>query len=417
MFFLNSSYLKLKAGYLFPEIARRIHLFLETHPEAAVDLIRCGIGDVTEPLPSVAREAMHAAIDEMGKRQTFRGYGPEQGYDFLRTLIAKHDYASRGVILAEDEIFISDGSKCDGANILDILGINNRTAVMDPVYPVYVDTNVMTGRAGDMLEDGSYDGLTYLPCTPENAFVPEIPQEKVDLIYLCYPNNPTGAVASREALTQWVEYARRHQSLILFDAAYEAFIQDPNVPHSIYEIPGAKECAIEFRSFSKKAGFTGVRCAFTVLPKELMGRTSLGDRRSLHPLWLRRMTTAFNGVSYITQRGAAALYTPEGEAEVQSLISHYMGNAGILRDVLIAAGLTLYGGTNAPYLWVKSPEGETSWQTFDRMLYDHHIVVTPGSGFGKAGEGYFRISAFNSRENVLEVAKRLSRRTPSSIKE
>ncbi|KAB2644643.1 MAG: LL-diaminopimelate aminotransferase [Verrucomicrobia bacterium] len=410
MFSLNSNYLKLKAGYLFPEIARRVKEFLEAHPEAATDLIRCGIGDVTEPLPRAVCDAMHSAVDEMGIRETFRGYGPEQGYDFLRKLIAKHDYQFRGVTVAEDEIFISDGSKCDGANILDILGKNNRIAVMDPVYPVYVDTNVMAGRTGNMQDDGSYEGITYLECNHENGFVPSLPQEKVDIIYLCYPNNPTGAVASREALTRWVEYARSHHSLILFDAAYEAFIQDPDIPHSIYEIPGARECALELRSFSKKGGFTGVRCAFTVVPKELLARTAQGGQASLHPLWNRRMTTAFNGVSYITQRGAAALYSEEGQAQVQSLITHYMGNAALLREAVIAAGLTVYGGTNAPYLWVQSPLGEKSWETFDRMLHDHHIVVTPGSGFGSAGEGYFRISAFNSRDNVLEVAKRLSLR-------
>jgi len=408
VFSLNSNYLKLKAGYLFPEVARRVQAFLDAHPEAATDLIRCGIGDVTEPLSLAAREAMHEAIEELGQSTTFRGYGPEQGYDFLRKLITQHDYAARGVSIAEDEIFISDGSKCDGANILDILSTQNQIAVMDPVYPVYVDTNVMRGRSGDVREDGSYEGITYLECTPENAFVPEIPKEKVDIIYLCYPNNPTGAVASHAALSAWVEYARRHQSLILFDAAYEAFIQDPNIPHSIYEIPGARQCAIELRSFSKKAGFTGVRCAFTVVPKELMGITSTGTQHSLHPFWLRRMATAFNGVSYITQRGAAALYTPQGKAEVQTLIHHYMGNATILRNALVASSYTVYGGIQAPYLWIKSPQGETSWQTFDRMLDHHHIVVTPGSGFGKAGEGYFRISAFNSREKVLEVAKRLS---------
>ncbi|MFZ4116019.1 MAG: LL-diaminopimelate aminotransferase [Chthoniobacterales bacterium] len=409
MFSLNSNYLKLKAGYLFPEIARRVREFTEAHPDQAAHLIRCGVGDVTEPLPLAAREAMHAAVDEMGDRETFRGYGPEQGYDFLRRAIVEYDYAPRGVSIADDEIFISDGSKCDGGNILDILGHQNRIAVMDPVYPVYVDTNVMSGRTGDAREDGSYEGITYLECTPENHFVPSLPQEKVNIIYLCYPNNPTGAVASREALTTWVEYARSHQSLILFDAAYEAYIQDASLPHSIYEIPGARECAIEFRSFSKKAGFTGVRCAFTVVPKELLGVASQGERRSLHSLWHRRTTTAFNGVSYITQRGAVALYTPEGEAQVQALITHYMGNATILRDAVTAAGMTVYGGINAPYLWVKGPAGETSWQTFDRLLHDYHIVVTPGSGFGTAGEGYFRISAFNSREKVLEAAKRLAR--------
>lgn len=407
MFSLNSNYLKLKAGYLFPEIARRVKEFSEKYPDKGHRLIRCGIGDVTEPLPASVREAMHEAVDEMGSRETFRGYGPEQGYEFLRQLIVEHDYRKRGIEIAVDEIFISDGSKCDGGNILNILGSNNPIAVMDPVYPVYVDTNVMAGNTGPVRADGSYEGIVYLTCHPKNHFVPDLPEEKVSVIYLCYPNNPTGAVASREALTAWVDYALKHQSLILFDAAYEAYIQDPTIPHSIYEIPGARECAIELRSFSKNGGFTGVRCGFTVVPKELMGRTSQGERHPLHPLWYRRFTTMFNGVSYITQRGAAALYSEQGKCEVRALIQHYMENATILREAVTAAGLTVYGGTNAPYLWIKGPAGETSWQIFDRMLHDKQIVVTPGSGFGRAGEGFFRMSAFNSREKVLEAAKRM----------
>ena len=409
MFSLNSNYFKLKAGYLFPEIARRVKEFSELHPSKAARLIRCGIGDVTEPLPASVCQAMHQAVDEMGRRESFRGYGPEQGYDFLRQAIVENDYRARGMTIAEDEIFISDGSKCDGGNILDILGTDNRIAVMDPVYPVYVDTNVMAGHTGEGRQDGSYEGMVYLECTPANGFVPDLfssSMGKVDIIYLCYPNNPTGAVASREALTAWVEYARANKALILFDAAYEAYIQDPEIPRSIYEIPGARECAIEFRSFSKKGGFTGVRCAFTVVPKELIAATAQGDQRPLHPLWHRRFTTKFNGVSYITQRGAAALYSEQGKAEVKALIEHYMGNAAILREAVMAAGFQVYGGTNAPYLWVKGPEGETSWEIFDRMLQEKQIVITPGSGFGRAGEGFFRISAFNSRENIIEAANR-----------
>ncbi len=406
-FRLNSNYLKLKAGYLFPEIARRVKDFSDRHPDKAARLIRCGIGDVTEPLPASVVQALHEAVDEMGNRENFRGYGPEQGYEFLRQLIVEHDYRAKGIEVEIDEIFISDGSKCDGGNILDVLADENRIAVMDPVYPVYVDTNVMAGRTGAAREDGSYEGIIYLTCTPENKFVPDLPREEVSVIYLCYPNNPTGAVASREALTTWVEYALKHQSLILFDAAYEAYIQDPTIPHSIYEIPGARECAIEFRSFSKNGGFTGVRCGFTVVPKELMGRTSQGDRYPLHPLWHRRFTTKFNGVSYITQRGAAALYTEQGKLEVNALIKHYMENAAILREAVTATGLKVYGGVNAPYLWIKGPVGESSWQMFDRMLHEKHIVVTPGSGFGRAGEGFFRMSAFNSREKIIEAAQRL----------
>lgn len=407
MAYLNSNYLKLKSGYLFPEIARRVARFCEQNPEAAQRLIRCGIGDVTEPLPAATLAAMHQAVDEMGKRETFRGYGPEQGYEFLRHIIAQNDYRDRGMEVADDEIFISDGSKCDCGNILDVLGPQNRIAVMDPVYPVYVDTNVMAGHTGAGSEAGSYEGLVYLPCSPENHFVPILPKERVDLIYLCYPNNPTGAVATREQLTGWVDYARKNRALILYDAAYEAYITEEGIPHSIYEIPGARECAIEFRSFSKQGGFTGLRCAFTVMPKSLMAFTAQGKPASLHPLWLRRSSTKFNGVSYPVQRAAEALYSTEGKAQVQELIRHYMGNAEVLRQGATAASLSVHGGVNAPYLWVHTPKGITSWQAFDRLLKEANVVITPGSGFGKNGEGFLRISAFNSRSNAEEVARRL----------
>ena len=409
MAYLNDNYLKLKAGYLFPEIARRVQSFCQTHPEAAQRLIRCGIGDVTEPLPPAVISALHKAVDEMAKRETFRGYGPEQGYEFLRRAIAQHDYRDHGLEVADDEVFVSDGSKCDGGNILDILGHQNKIAMMDPVYPVYVDTNVMAGHTGPADEAGAYSGLHYLPCHPGNGFVPEIPREKVDVIYLCYPNNPTGAVASREQLTGWVRYALENESILLYDAAYEAYISEPGIPRSIFEIPGARECAIEFRSFSKNGGFTGTRCAFTVLPKSLLASTSEGKRTSLHPLWQRRSSTKFNGVSYPIQRAAEALYTPEGKAQVRELISHYMGNARVLVAGAQAAGLNVFGGVNAPYIWVQNPKGVTSWQAFDQILHEANVVITPGSGFGKNGEGYFRISAFNSRANAEEVARRLQK--------
>ncbi|MEY2536302.1 MAG: LL-diaminopimelate aminotransferase [Verrucomicrobiota bacterium] len=409
MAYLNENYLKLQAGYLFPEIARRVREFSAKNPEAAERLIRCGIGDVTEPLPQAVIQAMHGAVDEMGKRETFRGYGPEQGYEFLRSKIAQNDFRDRGIEIADDEIFVSDGSKCDCGFILDILGQGNKIAITDPVYPVYVDTNVMAGHTGPAKGDGSYEGLVYLPCTAENDFVPRPPDEKVDLIYLCFPNNPTGAVASRAELTDWVDYARQHRAIILFDAAYEAYINDPDVPHSIFEIPGALECAIEFRSFSKNGGFTGVRCGFTVMPKVLLGQTGDGRRLPLHPLWHRRWSTKANSVSYPVQRGAEALYSDSGRQQVRELVSHYMGNAGILREAVRQIGLKVFGGTNAPYIWVKGPEGLTSWQTFDRILNELNVVVTPGRGFGAQGEGYFRISAFNSRENAEEVARRLQK--------
>ena len=405
---LNSHYLKLKAGYLFPEIGRRVKAFAEAHPDAAGRLIRCGIGDVTEPLPAAACAAMHRAVDDLGQRETFHGYGPEGGYDFLRHAIAESDYRSRGIEVNDDEVFVSDGSKCDCANILDIFGNDNRIAVMDPVYPVYVDTNVMAGHTGPAEDSGVYSGLLYLACTPENGFMPEVPDEPVDLVYLCSPNNPTGAVATRERLAQWVEFALRHQAVILYDAAYEAYISQPDIPHSIYEIDGARQCAIEFRSFSKNGGFTGVRCAFTVMPKELQCCAANGETFPLHPLWNRRFSTKFNGVSYVTQRAAEALYSEDGKAQVSTLVSHYMENARILREAVAVSGLAVYGGVNAPYIWVRGPEGVTSWEIFDRLLKQQHIVVTPGSGFGMSGEGYFRISAFNSRANAAEAARRFS---------
>jgi len=409
MAYLNENYLKLEAGYLFPEVARRVREFCEANPEAAKRLIRCGIGDVTEPLPPATIDAMKQAVDEMGKRETFRGYGPEQGYEFLRSAIAQHDYRDRNIEMADDEIFVSDGSKCDCGYILDILGDQNKVAVPDPVYPVYVDTNVMAGHSGPAKSDGSYAGIVYLPCTVQNGFVPEPPREHIDLIYLCFPNNPTGAVASREQLSRWIDYAREHEALLLFDAAYEAYVSQPDIPRSIFEIPGARECAVELRSFSKNGGFTGVRCGFTVMPKSLLARTESGKRMPLHPLWYRRWSTKANSVSYPVQRGAAALYTPEGRQQIQALIDHYMGNARILREAVVKAGMTVFGGVNAPYIWVKTPAGLTSWQMFDRMLRDLSVVITPGAGFGAQGEGYFRISAFNSRGNAEEVARRLER--------
>ena len=403
---INENYLKLKAGYLFPEIARRVNGFAQANPDAKI--IRLGIGDVTEPLPQACREAMVKAIDDMGHRSTFKGYGPEQGYEWLREKIAQQDFKARGCDIDASEIFISDGSKCDGGAILDILGDDNVIAVTDPVYPVYVDTNVMAGHTGEMNGKGEYDGFVYLPISADNGFVAEIPTRKVDLIYLCFPNNPTGATATREYLEAWVKYARSHGSIILFDAAYEAFIQDPTLPHSIYEIDGARECAIEFRSFSKNAGFTGTRCALTVVPKSLKGKTKGGQDVELWGLWNRRQSTKFNGVSYIVQRGAEAVYSPEGQAQTRALIDFYMENAAIIRRDLTSTGIQVYGGENAPYVWVKTPESLSSWDFFDKLLETCNVVGTPGSGFGAAGEGYFRISAFNSRDNVNEAMRRIT---------
>jgi len=404
---LNNNYLKLKAGYLFPEIGRRVKSFSDSDPENAEKLIRCGIGDVTEPLPLAARDAMKSAVDELGNHETFRGYGPEQGYDFLRTAIADGDYRANNIQIEDDEIFVSDGSKCDTGNILDIFGKGNKIAITDPVYPVYVDTNVMAGNTGEANESGAYEGIHYMPCNAENGFVPEIPQERVDLIYLCYPNNPTGATATKDQLEKWVGYAREQGAVILYDAAYQAFIQDQSVPRSIYEIDGARECAIEFRSFSKNGGFTGVRCAFTVVPKELMAEDENGDKCSLHRLWSRRQSTKFNSVSYPVQKAAEALYSEDGKNQVKSLITHYMENAEKLRSTCSEIGLSVYGGENAPYVWVACPDSIDSWGMFDKMLNEAKVVITPGAGFGEAGEGFFRISAFNSKSNVDTVCERL----------
>lgn len=403
---LNNNYLKLKAGYLFPEIARRVNAFAEANPDAKI--IRLGIGDVTEPLPLACRQAMLEAVEDMGNRDTFKGYGPEQGYGWLRETIANNDFQARGCDIDADEIFISDGSKCDTGNILDIFGDDNIIAVTDPVYPVYVDTNVMAGHTGDANENGEYGGLVYIPITAENNFTAAIPTQKVDLIYLCFPNNPTGATATKEHLTAWVEYAKANGSIILYDAAYEAFISNPNLPRSIYEIEGAKDCAIEFRSFSKTAGFTGTRCAFTVVPKTLTAKAKDGSDVELWKLWNRRQATKFNGVSYIIQRAAEAVYSEAGKAQVKALIQFYMENAQIIREQLTSAGLSVYGGENAPYVWVKTPQGLSSWDFFDKLLQTCNVVGTPGSGFGAAGEGYFRISAFNSRENVEEAMGRIT---------
>ena len=431
MAYLNENYLKLQTGYLFPEVARRVREYCEANPDAAKRLIRCGIGDVTEPLPRAAIDAIKQAVEELGHRETFRGYGPEQGYEFLRSTIAQHDYRDRNIDITDDEIFVSDGSKCDCGYVLDILGDQNKVAVPDPVYPVYVDTNVMAGHSGPARKDGSYEGILYLPCTAENGFVPDPPAEHADLVYLCFPNNPTGAVASREQLSRWVDYAREHEALLLFDAAYEAYIRDDphlnplpgqgeadakrqvrgesKIPHSIFEIPEARDCAIELRSFSKNGGFTGVRCGFTVMPKSVLARTENGRRLPLHPLWQRRWSTKSNSVSYPVQRGAEALYSPEGRKQSRALIEHYMGNAKILRSAAANVGLDVFGGVNAPYIWVKTPDGLTSWQMFDWMLRKLNVVITPGAGFGAQGEGYVRISAFNSRENAEEVARRLQK--------
>jgi LL-diaminopimelate aminotransferase len=405
---VNDNYLKLKAGYLFPEIARRVNAFAEANPDAKI--IRLGIGDVTEPLPEACRTAMIKAVEEMGDRATFKGYGPEQGYAWLREKIAAQDFQSRGCEVDAAEIFISDGSKCDCGNILDIFGNDNAIAVTDPVYPVYVDTNVMAGHTGDANEKGEYGGLVYLPINAENNFTAEIPSQKVDLIYLCFPNNPTGATATKEHLKAWVDYAKANGSIIFFDAAYEAYITDPNLPHSIYEIEGARDCAIEFRSFSKNAGFTGTRCALTVVPKTLVGKAADGSDVELWKLWNRRQSTKFNGVSYIVQRGAEAVYSAEGQAQIKALIDFYLENAKIIREQLTAAGIAVYGGVNAPYVWVKTPNGLSSWDFFDKLLQTCNVVGTPGSGFGAAGEGYFRISAFNSRENVEEAMKRITQK-------
>jgi LL-diaminopimelate aminotransferase len=400
----NENYLKLQGRYLFREIAKRIDDFQKKNPKN--EIIKLGIGDVTLPLTSSVIKAMHNAVDEMSDAEAFKGYGPEQGYDFLREAIVKHDYSSHGIFIEKDEIFISDGSKCDTANILDIFALGNKVALTDPVYPVYVDTNVMLGRTGHLDAEGKYEGIYYLPCTEENGFMPAIPPWKVDIIYLCYPNNPTGTTLTRKQLKQWVDYARENKSVILFDAAYESYIREPRIPHSIYEIEGARECAIEFRSFSKNAGFTGLRCAFTVVPKDISVLTTEGRKQSLNQLWNRRQTTKFNGVSYITQRAAAAVYSDSGMDETKGLVNYYLENADLIRDTLSEIGLSVYGGINAPYIWVKTPNNMGSWDYFQKVLDDMNIVVTPGSGFGASGEGFVRFSAFNSHENVKKAMQR-----------
>ncbi|TYO97478.1 LL-diaminopimelate aminotransferase [Geothermobacter ehrlichii] len=402
---INDNYLKLQAGYLFPEISRRVSEFTGANPDARV--IRLGIGDVTRPLVPAVVKAFHEGVDEMARSETFHGYGPEQGYDWLAQVIIDKAYKPLGVELKTSEVFISDGSKCDSANILDIFDLSNKVAIGDPVYPVYNDTNVMVGRSGEANEQGYYEGIVYMPCTEENGFMPQFPEEKVDIIYLCFPNNPTGAVATREQLKGWVDYALANDAVLLFDAAYEAFITEPGIPHSIYEIEGAKKCAIEFRSFSKTAGFTGVRCGLTVVPEELTGTTASGERYSLNKLWNRRQCTKFNGVSYPVQKAAAAVYSDEGWAQVQEVIAYYMENARIIREGLTAAGIRCYGGVNAPYIWLKTPEGMSSWDFFDKLLAECHVVGTPGSGFGPSGEGYFRLSAFGERENVETAVSRI----------
>lgn len=402
---INSHFTKLKAGYLFPEIARRVREFSEKNPNAKI--IKLGIGDVTRPLPEVVIQAGKAGFDEMGVEASFHGYGPEQGYEFLRQAIVKTDFLPRGAKVAVDEVFVSDGSKCDTGNIQEVFATECKVAVPDPVYPVYVDTNVMAGRTGKALENGRYEGLIYLDSNAENNFLPDLPKEKVDLIYLCFPNNPTGVVASKEELKKWVDYARENDAIILFDAAYEAFISDDAIPHSIYEIDGARECAIEFRSFSKNAGFTGTRCAYTVVPKELKGKTEDRSEVSIHALWNRRHSTKFNGVSYPIQKAALAVYSEEGKKQTHDLVNYYMNNAKLIHGVLTELGMTVYGGKNSPYIWLKTPNGLGSWEFFDKLLNETHIVGTPGAGFGSCGEGYFRISSFGSHENVKEAMERI----------
>jgi LL-diaminopimelate aminotransferase len=404
---INEHYRKLPAGYLFPEIGRRVAAFQQANPDAKV--IRLGIGDVTLPLAPALVDAMRAAVEELGTQAGFRGYGPEQGYDFLRDAIAAQDYRERGLELAPDEIFVSDGSKQDSGNIQEIFGAECRIAVTDPVYPVYVDTNVMAGRTGPVGPDGRFGGIVYLAGNEANGFVPGPPAEPVDLVYLCSPNNPTGAVATRRDLETWVAWARAHDAVIVFDAAYDAFIQDPALPRSIYEIPGARECALEMRSYSKRAGFTGVRCAYTVVPKGVTGATASGERVPLHGLWARRQTTKFNATPYVVQRAAAAVHSPEGRKQTAEQVAYYMENARRIREGLRGAGFRVFGGEHAPYVWVRTQDDLSSWDCFDRWLARAHVVCTPGSGFGAAGEGYVRLSAFNSRANVEEAIARLTR--------
>lgn len=394
MSFINENFLKLQDSYLFSTIAKKVAKYREENPDKKI--IRLGIGDVTKPIVPACIEAMHKAIDEIGTKEGFKGYGPEQGYPFLRKAIIENDYLVRGVEIEEDEIFISDGAKCDCGNIVDIFGINNKVAITDPVYPVYLDTNLMSGRE-----------IVYLPVTADNHFIPELPKEKVDMIYLCFPNNPTGTVLNKKELKKWVDYAKEKQAILLYDSAYEAFITEEDVPHTIYEIEGAKEVAIEFKSFSKTAGFTGLRCAYVVIPKTLKGYTKKGEEVSLNRLWNRRTCTKFNGVSYVVQKAAEATYQKEGKKQIKENIRYYLENAKIIKEGLEQAGFIVYGGVNSPYVWLKVPQGMTSWEFFDCLLEEVNIVGTPGSGFGEHGEGYFRLTAFGSKENTLEAIKRI----------
>ncbi|MDR3564864.1 MAG: LL-diaminopimelate aminotransferase [Negativicutes bacterium] len=408
MALLNDNYLKLPGSYLFAEIARRIDTFKGKNPDASI--IRLGIGDVTRPLPPAVIEAMHKAVDEMAQPATFRGYGPEQGYGFLIKTVIENDYTARGIAIAEDEVFISDGAKSDVGNIQEIFGIANTVAITDPVYPVYLDTNVMAGRAGELKDDGKFSGIVYLPCNAENNFTPALPTQKVDIIYLCVPNNPTGTALPKAELKKWVDYAKKTGAIILYDSAYEAYITEPDIPHSIYEVEGAKEVAIEFRSFSKTAGFTGTRCAYTVVPKTVMALTGDGKLHPLNPLWNRRQTTKFNGTAYVIQRAAEAVYSVEGKKQVKAVVDYYMTNAKIIREGLKSAGLEVYGGVNAPYIWLKTPNNMDSWAFFDKLLGEANIVGTPGTGFGPSGAGYFRLTAFANRENTEEAIARIKTR-------
>lgn len=405
---INENFLDLQDSYLFSTIAKKVAKFQEENPEKKV--IKLGIGDVTLPLVNACVEAMKKAADDLSKKESFKGYGPEQGYDFLREKIVEVDFKSRGIDIEKDEIFVSDGAKCDTSNIVDIFAKNNKVAITDPVYPVYLDTNTMSGRSGKFnSETGKYENIIYMPCTSENNFEPSFPSEVPDMIYLCLPNNPTGTVLTKDQLAKWVEYAKKNKSIILFDSAYEAFITEQNVPHSIYEIEGAKEVAIEFRSFSKTAGFTGVRCGYTVVPKEVKGYTEFGEEITLNKLWNRRQCTKFNGASYITQRGAEAIYTEEGRKQIKENIAYYQENAKIIRRGLQEAGFIVYGGVNAPYIWLKLPNGVKSWDFFDNLLNEIAVVGTPGVGFGPSGEGYFRLTAFGSRENTIEAMERIKK--------
>ncbi len=403
---INENFLELQESYLFATIAQKVAKYSKENPDKKI--IKLGIGDVTRPIPQVVLQAIHKATDEQASSETFRGYGPEQGYEFLREKIKEYDYKSRNVDIDIDEIFVSDGAKCDCGNIVDILAQDNKVAITDPVYPVYLDTNVMSGRSGKYdKETGKYENIVYIPATSKNNFVPELPKEKVDIIYLCYPNNPTGTTLTKEQLATWVKYAKENKALILFDAAYEAFITDENVPHSIYEIDGAKEVAIEFRSYSKTAGFTGMRCAFIVVPKELKGYTKSGEEVSINKLWNRRHCTKFNGVSYIVQRAAKAVYTEEGRKQIKENIDYYKENAKIIKQGLEEVGYTVYGGVNSPYVWLKLPDGMKSWDFFDKLLTEANVVGTPGVGFGPSGEGYFRLTGFGTKENTQEAIRRI----------